>query len=76
MAMVRKMKKQDLERDSKHTEVDSTYTIIKDGDSVFLQLDTYGSKDREIQGKKSQSIRFSTDALKQLKNIIENEINI
>ncbi len=76
MAMVRKMKKQDLERDSKHTEVDSTYTIIKDGDSVFLQVDTYGSKDREIQGKKSQSIRFSTDALKQLKNIIENEINI
>ena len=76
MAMVRKMKKQDLERDSKHTEVDSTYTIIKDGDKVFLQVDTYGSKDREIQGKKSQSIRFSTDALKQLKNIIENEINI
>ncbi len=76
MAMVRKMKKQELERDSKHSEVDSTYTIIKSDDGISLQIDTYGSKNRVIRGKKSQSIRFSTDALKQLKNIIENEINI
>ena len=76
MAMIRNMKKQELERDSMHSEVDSTYTVINNDDGIFLQIDTYGSKNRVIRGKKSQSIRFSPDALKQLKSIMENEINI
>ncbi|MEN4046577.1 hypothetical protein [Sulfurimonas sp. NWX367] len=71
MALVTTIKLQKLERDSKHNEVECTYTIIENEDGKFLQIDTYGSENRQIKGKKSQSIRFSKDAINQLKNIIE-----
>ena len=34
-----------------------------------LQIDTYGSSDRQIPNKKSQSLRFSPEAIEQLKAI-------
>ena len=71
MAIVRQLEKINLERDSRHTEVECTYSIINEPDGVYLQIDTYGSTARQEQGKKSQSIRFSPDAIGQLKSIIE-----
>ena len=68
MAIVKKMERIELERDSRHTEVDCTYFIFEDDNgNKYLQIDTYGSKKRKIPGKKSQSIRFSPEAIKQLK---------
>ncbi|MBN2885725.1 MAG: hypothetical protein JXM75_03335, partial [Chromatiaceae bacterium] len=60
-----------LEKDSKHTEVDATYSIVYVEGEAFLQIDTYGSKNRKIEGKKSQSIRLSAEAINQLQEIIE-----
>ncbi len=74
MAIVRQLKKLDMERSSTQTEVDSTYSVIHTYDGVYLQVDTYGSKERQEQGKKSQSIRFSPEAIEQLKQIIEKEL--
>ena len=72
MAIVRKLERLDLDRDSKHTEVSATYSIVEDQKGEkYLQIDTYGSAFRKIPGKKSQSIRFSPEAIKQLKSIIE-----
>lgn len=72
MAIIRKMEKIELERDTRHTEVDCTYSIILNPDGKkYLQIDTYGSTNRKISGKKSQSIRFAPEALKQLRMIIE-----
>lgn len=71
MAIIRTLEKISLERDSKHTEVDATYSIIEDSKERFIQIDTYGSKDRKIEGKKSQSIRLSQAAIHQLKDIIK-----
>lgn len=74
MAIVRKLEKVRLDRDSKHTEVNCTYCIVEDADgNKFLQIDTYGSAVRKIPGKKSQSIRFSTEAIAQLRNIIQQD---
>lgn len=70
MAIIRKLKRITLEKDSKHTEVDATYSIVHTDGEAFLQIDTYGSKNRQIEGKKSQSIRFSAEAIKQLQEII------
>ena len=72
MAIVRKLERLSLERDSKHTEVECTYSIINASDGDYLQIDTYGSKERQEKGKKSQSIRFSPEAINQMKNIIKN----
>ena len=68
MAIVRKLDPIHLVRDSKHSEVDCTYAIVEDdqGDK-YLQIDTYRSATIKIPGKKTQSIRFSPEAIEQLK---------
>ena len=72
MAVVNKITHQALERDSKHSEVECTYDIVTDKDGRrYLQLDTYGSKERQIKGKKSQSIRLSQAAIEELKSILK-----
>lgn len=74
MAIVRKFDLIQLDRDSKHTEVNSTYAIVEDDKgNKYLQIDTYGSKTRKMPGKKSQSIRFSPEAMEQLKEILKND---
>jgi hypothetical protein len=45
--------------------------IIGADGSKYLQVDTYGSSGRRFQGKKSQSIRFTPEAIEQLTKIIE-----
>ena len=73
MAIVRLLKKQQLERDTSHTEVECTYSVVGTMEGSFLQVDTYGSSSRQEHGKKSQSIRFAPEAIKQLKKILEIE---
>ena len=71
MAIVKHLKHQQLEKDTRHTEADCTYSIITDSEgNRLLQIDTYGSSARRLLGKKSQSIRFTTAALEQLRNIL------
>jgi hypothetical protein len=76
MAIVRKLERVTLDRDAKHSEVkDCTYSIFQDGTGrKSLQIDTYGSAERQIPGKKSQSIRFSPEAIEQLRRIISEEL--
>ena len=74
MAIVRKLERVDLQKDSKHTEVDCTYSIFEVHGKKYLQIDTYSSSKRKIPGKKSQSIRFSPEALKQLHTILAEQI--
>jgi len=75
MAIVTKLRRESLIQDSHHTETDCTYCIIIDEHGArMLQIDTYGSKSRQIPGKKSQTIRFSPDAIKQLKKILSDEL--
>ncbi|WP_081429560.1 hypothetical protein [Solidesulfovibrio magneticus] len=70
MAIVRNLEPISLEKDTNHTEVNATFTVVSNAKEKFLQIDTYGSPNRQIHGKKSQSIRFSTAAISQLKEII------
>lgn len=72
MAIVNNLEHIELERDSRHSTVNSTYSIIENDDGRFLQIDTYGSETRQEIGKKSQSIRFSPQAIQQLKKILKN----
>ena len=72
MAIIRRLEPQPLQVEAKHTEVDATYSVVKDGDGQrYLQIDTYGSSDRKLQGKKSQSIRFAPEAITELRAILE-----
>jgi hypothetical protein len=71
MAVVRRLEQQTLEKGSPHTEVECTYSIVDGQEGRYLQIDTYGSTTRKIPGKKSQSIRFAPEAIKQLKTLLE-----
>jgi len=74
MAIVRKLERINLERDTRHSEVECTYSIINTDEGRCLQVDTYGSSVRQEKGKKSQSIRFSPEGIIQLKKILSEEI--
>ena len=67
MAIVRNLKLQQLEVESQHSETECTYAIVQAAGGPYLQVDTYGSRQRRIPGKKSQSIRFAPQAIEQLK---------
>lgn len=71
MANVRQLEHVALGRGSPHKDVECTYSIVSDsrGDR-WLQLDTYGSKERRMPGKKSQSLRLAPEAIRQLKVIL------
>lgn len=70
MAIVRELKQIETEY-SPHSEAKATYSILTDKEGkTFLQVDTYGSASRKILGKKSQSIRFSAEALSELQRVI------
>jgi hypothetical protein len=74
MAIVRKLTQQALQRDSRHTECDCTYSIVHDSNGKrYLQLDTYGSDSRQIPNKKSQSIRFAPEAIEELKLLLKQQ---
>jgi len=71
MALIRKLERITLDRNASHDEVECTYSIVReDNGERLLQIDTYGSKLRKMPGKKSQSIRFSREAIDQLKAIL------
>jgi hypothetical protein len=54
-----------------HTECEGAIrAIVVDGEK-FIQIDTYGSKDREFRNKLSQSLRLTEAAFIQLKKLGE-----
>jgi hypothetical protein len=68
IALVKKLEEQKLEKVSPHLEVECRYSIVDGG---CLQFDTYGSNTRKVQGVKIQTIRFSREAVAQLKDLLE-----
>jgi hypothetical protein len=71
MAIIRRFSLLPLQIEAKHTDAAATYSLVKDRDgNRFLQIDSYGSRARKLKGKKSQSLRLSESALRQLKEII------
>lgn len=75
MGQINELNRITLERDSTHRKVECTYSIIIGEDGLkYLQIDSYGSDERQFKGKKSQSMRFTPDAIAQLRNILKNEV--
>jgi hypothetical protein len=59
------------ERRRVHGEVECGYTVFEAGGERYLQIDTYGSNEREIPGKVSQTIQLDEHGARQLKKLIE-----
>lgn len=52
-----------------HNLISGEYTIIYLENQKLLQIDTFGSDDRQIKGKMSQSIQLDKAVLEKLVNI-------
>lgn len=57
--------------DKVHGPVTCGYKIFAGPTSTILQLDTYGSSERQISGKQSQSIQLDTEAARRLMELLD-----
>lgn len=74
MALVTNIGKGFKNRHTIHKKTECTYFIVHAPDGKkYLQLETDGSEDRQMPGKVSQSIQFSPEAIKQLKELLSKE---
>lgn len=71
MALVKNFEEDNSIKYKEQTEVDCTYSFVKDSNGEnYLQFDTYGSDNRKMKGKKSQSLRFDFRSIEKLEMII------
>ena len=71
MAVIKSFTEKKPERESRHTEAEATWYVGGNGHERFLQIDTYGSSDRMIAGKVSQSIRLDGRAASELRALLD-----
>jgi hypothetical protein len=60
MALVKDFKRFSMERNSIHDEIEAKYAIFERDGRKFVQIDTFGRDDRQIPGKKSQTIQLDS----------------
>jgi hypothetical protein len=63
-------------RNNIHKEVHWTYTDFKVNGKKYFQIDTYGSNDREMKGKTSQSFQIDKEAAKLLIDVLKREFEL
>lgn len=60
-----------------HQNVIGTYSVFKDNNGKkYFQIDTYGSKDRQIPNKISQSLQFDAETALYLIGILKKELEL
>lgn len=72
MALVRRFETRPIEPKRVHDDVVCGYAVAHINGRRILQLETYGSADRKIPGKVSQSLQLDTEGARELKRILEN----
>ena len=78
MALITKdnMKKLDKDRNSVHSKVRATYTTFTSDGKKYFQIDTYGSENRQLKDKISQSIQLDRDMAIELVELLQREFDL
>lgn len=71
MALIGKFEEKHMERNSIHKEIGASYTAFEFDGRKFLQIDSYGTLDRQVPGKKSQSIQLDEDSAQALYDVLK-----
>jgi hypothetical protein len=75
LALIRSLSK--ITRNSRlQTEAESTYNVLIQNGQKFIQINTYGSKERVHTNVVSQSIQLDEHSAKQLIEIIKSEFSL
>jgi len=64
------------ERNNIHEKVNSSYSFFEINGKKIFQIDMYGSSDRQITDKVSQSIQIDKKAAEKLIELLRKEFNI
>jgi hypothetical protein len=70
MALIREFQQIHKESNRVHDAVECGWAIFEHRGATYLQLDTYGSRGRQIPGKVSQSIQLDAASAAELSRII------
>ena len=73
MALIRTFEEKAMDRNSIHHEISASYTVFERDDRKFIQIDSYGRDERDIPGKKSQTIQLDRDGASALFQILKRE---
>jgi len=76
MALIRRFERKAMERNALHDEIEATYSVFEHDDRVLLQIDSYGRAEREMPGKKSQTIQLDREGAVALFEIIKREFHL
>ncbi|MDR7125771.1 hypothetical protein [Pseudotabrizicola sp. 4114] len=71
MARIDSLTEKDPLRTTVHSRVDATFHAFTQDGVQYLQIDTYGSSDRDGAGKVTQSVQFSGEGLALLRQILD-----
>lgn len=71
MAKIDTLEAASRERPGKHRPVSATYHVFEADGETILQIDTYGSLERQTPGKITQSIQFGSEGLRSLRAILD-----
>jgi len=64
------------EKNSIQEKINSSYSVFDINGEKYFQIDTYGSSDRQILGKTSQTIQFDKNVAKKIIEILSKEFNM
>ena len=64
------------ERNSIQEKINASYSAFDINGKRYFQIDTYGSFDRQISGKVSQTIQFDKDVAFKIIELLKSEFNI
>lgn len=70
-----KLSRTEKERNSIHKPTTATYTIFVSAGIRYFQIDTYGSDDRVMPEKISQSIQFDEETAKVIVDLLKKEFH-
>ena len=70
MARITQLTKVEKARSRLHEAVECSYSVLQIGGKTYIQIDTYGTKERDMVGVVSQSVQLDREAAKELKHIL------
>ena len=76
MALVRSFERKTLERPQLHKEIGASYAVAERDGRKLLQIDTFGSDDRQFPGKKSQTLQLDQQGAQALFAILKREFQL
>ncbi|OLP44418.1 hypothetical protein [Rhizobium oryziradicis] len=74
MVFIKQLERINMERNSLHGDVSATYSVFGQDERLVLQIDTYGSAERQIPGKKSQTVQFDRKSAEQLFRVLKKRV--